>query len=277
MKAMRPYWLAIALWLGLASHLHAQPEALRIGIIPYLTPNVLISLFQPLRLQLEKDLGRPVELYTAPDVRTFARRTLKPDFDIVITAAHQARLAQLEGGYLPLARFTGPLHAAVVVSKNSSARHLADLKGRRIAVTDRSILVNIAMSRLFAEQGINEKDLHYLPVNSQNTGILTVARGDADAAIIAHFALDQSPAEQRDAVRSIFRSAVLPNVTLLASPALDGSRREQIRQSLLHFPKTADGAKFLETSRFQGIQPADEAFMKSLDPYLKETRRQLDL
>lgn len=277
MKAMRPYWLAIALWFGLATHLHAQPEALRIGIIPYLTPNVLISLFQPLRLQLEKDLGRPVELYTAPDVRTFARRTLKPDFDIVITAAHQARLAQIEGGYLPLARFTGPLHAAVVVSKNSSAQHLADLKGRRIAVTDRSILVNIAMSRLFAEQGIREKDLHYLPVNSQNTGILTVARGDADAAIIAHFALDQSPAEQRDAVRSIFRSAVLPNVTLLASPALDANRREQIRQSLLQLPKTIDGAKFLESSRFQGIEAADEAFMKSLDPYLKETRRQLDL
>ena len=277
MKAMRPYWLAIALWFGLATHLHAQPEALRIGIIPYLTPNVLISLFQPLRLQLEKDLGRPVELYTAPDVRTFARRTLKPDFDIVITAAHQARLAQIEGGYLPLARFTGPLHAAVVVSKNSRAQQLADLKGRRIAVTDRSILVNIAMSRLFAEQGIREKDLHYLPVNSQNTGILTVARGDADAAIIAHFALDQSPAEQRDAVRSIFRSAVLPNVTLLASPALDANRREQIRQSLLQLPKTIDGAKFLESSRFQGIEAANEAFMKSLDPYLKETRRQLDL
>lgn len=56
MKARRPYWLAIALWLGLTSHLHTQ---------------------------------------------SFASRPLKAEFGIVVTAAHQARLAQIEGGYPP--------------------------------------------------------------------------------------------------------------------------------------------------------------------------------
>ena len=104
MKAWRIYLLALVIACGLNARSMAQAETIRIGIIPYLTPGVLMSLFQPLRLQLQKDLGQPVELFTAPDVRSFARRTLKPDFDIVITAAHQARLAQLESGYHPLAR-----------------------------------------------------------------------------------------------------------------------------------------------------------------------------
>lgn len=277
MQSIRLWWLASLIWLAAVGTVGAAPEPLRVGIIPYLTPNVLMALFQPLRQHLEHDLERPVELYTAADVPTFAQRTLKTDFDIVVTAAHQARLAQLEGGYLPTARFTGPLHADVVVARNSPLQRLAELKGRRIAVTDRSILVNIAMARIFAGQGIGERDLVYVPVNSQNTGILTVARGEADAAIIAHFALDQSPPEQRQAVRSLFRSPELPNVTLLTSPRLEPALRERIRASLLGLPNTADGAAFLEKSRFQSIRATDEAFMKKLDAYLPETRKQLGL
>lgn len=277
MKTWRACWLALLLCCGSNGLVSAQAEPLRVGIIPYLTPNVLMNLFQPLRQQLEKDLGRPVEMFTAPDVRSFARRTFKPDFDIVITAAHQARLAQLEGGYQPLARFTGPLYAAVVVSRTSPLTQLKDLRDRRIAITDRSILVNIAMNKIFSDQGLTDKEINYTPVNSQNTGLISVAQGETDAAIIAHFALDQSPEEQRKAVREIYRSEVLPNVTLLASPKLSAALQEQIRNSLISLPLSADGAAFLEKSRYQGIQVADEAFMKTLDSYLKETRKQLGL
>ena len=277
MKRLRHWSALLALCLGWAGAPVAQQETLRVGVIPYLPPNVLIALFQPLRLQLEKDTGQPVALFTAPDVRSFARRTLKPDFDLIITAAHQARLAQVEGGYLPVARFTGPLHATMVVGKDSTVQRLGELRGKRIAVTDRSILVNIAMSRIFADQGLSEKDVQYVPVNSQNSAILAVARGEAEAAVIAHFTLDQSPQDQRNAVRSIFRSDVLPNVTLLASPRLPASQRALISKSLLAVPGTPEGSDFLEKSRFQGIQATDEAFMKRLDAYLPETRKQLGL
>ena len=277
MKAWRIYLLALVICCGLNTRSSAQAETIRIGIIPYLTPSVLMDLFQPLRLQLQKDLGQPVELFTAPDVRSFARRTLKPDFDIIITAAHQARLAQQESGYRPLAHFTGPLHAAVIVSRDSKLKQLDDLRGKRIAMTDRSILVNIVMTKIFGDLGLGEKDFYFQPANSQNTALISVAQGHSDAAVIAHFTLDQSPEEQRNAVRLIYRSPRLPNVTLLASAKLPAPLRERIRSSLLALPSTADGADFLEKSRFHGIQATDENFMRGLDPYLKETRKQLGL
>lgn len=267
--------LAIAIAMLLASPARAELETLKVGVVPYLTTNVLITLFQPVRNHLEQRLQRPVELYTAQDVRTFVRRTLKPDFDIVITAAHHARLAQLEGGYVPLARFTGPLHAAIAVAGNSPLREPKDLRGRRIAITDRSILVNIVTMKLLADQGIAEKDLQLIPVNSQNTGLLTVARGEAEAAIIAHFTLDQIPADQRSGIRLVFKSEVLPNVTILAKPTLGATERDALRQALLNFPATAEGQAFLQKSRFLGIATAGDDYMKQLDVYLPETRRQL--
>lgn len=266
------------LFLLFTGGLHAQSkEPLTIGVIPYLTPNVLMSLFQPLREHLEKELGRPAELYTSPDVRTFAKRTLRPDFDLIITAAHQARLAQVEAGYYPVARFTGPLHAAMVVGTSSPAKELKELRGKTIAITDRSILVNIAMATTLNSLGITDKDIKYLPVNSQNSGLLAVARGDADAAVIAHFTLDQSPEEQRKAVRVLYKSDVLPNVTLLVKPTLPADERTAIQRALLALPNQPAGAIFLEKSRFQGLQATDEASMKRLDAYLPETRHQLGL
>ena len=54
MKAIRYWGALIALCFGMTG-IQAQQETLRVGVIPYLTPNVLIALFQPLRLQLEKE------------------------------------------------------------------------------------------------------------------------------------------------------------------------------------------------------------------------------
>lgn len=271
---IRRIWLA-ALFLLLAVPARAQPEPLTVGIVPYLTPNVLIGLFQPLRRHLENELGRPVELYTAPDVRSFVRRTLKPDFDLVVTAAHFARLAQIEAGYRPLVRFSGPLHATVIVAKDSSVRELKDLRGRRIAVTDRALLVNISAFKALAEAGIGEKDISPVSVNTQNTATLKVAGGDADAAIIAHFALNQVPPEQRSGIRPLFRSDALPNVTLLAKPTLAAPEIDRLRRTLLRLESTPEGARFLQQSGFQGIEAADEAYAGKLDAFLPETRRQL--
>lgn len=263
---------AVLLW---ANAVRADGEPLKVGVVPYLTTNVLISLFQPVRAHLERSLERPVELYTAQDVRTFVKRTLKPEFDVIITAAHHARLAQVEGGYLPVARFSGPLHAAIAVGKDSALREPRELRGHRIAITDRSILVNIVTIKLLADMGVAEKDLDLAIVNSQNTALLTVARGEAEAAIIAHFTLDQIPPDQRAGIRVLYKSDVLPNVTILAKPTLPAETRERLRKALLAFPETPEGHNFLQRSRFQGIEPANEEFMKRLDVYLTETRRQL--
>lgn len=273
MKKWSAWLFAVAMLLCRCAS--AQPEPLTVGIIPYLSPKVLIGLFQPLRAALAGPVGRPVELYTAPDTKTFLRRTLKADFDLVVTPAHQARLAQIEAGYLPLVRFSGPLHAALAVGGTTAIRGLADLRGKRVAFADRTNLVTIVALLRLADQGIGEADLELVPAGSMSNALLALKRGETDAAIVAHYAFDQTPAEQRRGLRLAYLSETLPGVTLLARPGLPASEREAIRQALLHLGNTPQGAEFLAKSRYQGVLPADEAFMRQADPYLAETRRQL--
>ena len=66
-----------------------------------------------------------------------------------------------------------------------------------------------------------------------------------------------------------------PNITLLLRPDLDAGARQSIRQALNSFSATPDGQAFLQRNQFVDIQAVDDGFMKNLDVYLPETRRQL--
>ena len=271
---IRCAWLMVVTVLTVASA-HAEERALRVGVLPYLTTNVLITLFQPLRTHLEQKLGRPVELYTAPDVPTFVRRTLDSSYDLTVISPHHARLIQIDAGHIPLVRFSGPLQAAVAVRSESPLRDVSELRGRRVTVSDRSFLTNIVTMRRLASMRIGEKDLRLTTVSSQNNALMAMARGDADAAIITRFVLNQIPLAQREGFRLIYTSEALPNLVLIARPGLPQGEREALRQVLLTLPTTPDGRAFLQKSRFQGIQDVTPVFMRQLDSYLPETRRQL--
>lgn len=63
-------------------------------------------MYQPLRQQLEKALGMPVEIVTASDFTEFAKRLVSQEYDIAVTTGHQARLAQTDAGYIPLITYS---------------------------------------------------------------------------------------------------------------------------------------------------------------------------
>ena len=69
----------------------------RLGVAPHTSARVILEMYQPLRLHLERALASPVEVVTAPDFTEFARRMLHQDYDIAVTTGHQARLGQLDG------------------------------------------------------------------------------------------------------------------------------------------------------------------------------------
>ncbi|MDQ5880250.1 MAG: hypothetical protein QG616_79 [Pseudomonadota bacterium] len=250
-----------------------EAPPLRVAVVPYLTTNVLLKLFEPLRSHLAQEMQRPVELYTAPDIRTHVKRIIKPDFDAVITAAHMGRLAQLEAGYQPVAGFESPLKGIVAVHKNSNIRDIQDLKGRSVAVNDHLVLVSIVTLKDLQKQGVKLDDMQIVPAVTQNSSLLSVARGDVDAAITAIFTLNQIPEGQQQDIRTIYTTDRLPNVMFLANKRLPDAQREAMRKALLGFGKTPGGEHFFATSGFNGIVPLTEAYMKTIDVYIAETRR----
>ena len=75
---------------------------LEIGVLPNISARALMAQYQPMREFLERELKRSVQVSTAPNWVAFHQRTMADEYDIVITASHVARLAQVERRYIPI-------------------------------------------------------------------------------------------------------------------------------------------------------------------------------
>ena len=256
----------------------AQPAPLRMALIPYLSPNVLVPLFQPLAQHFEKDLGRPVELYTAPAIRSHVERILKPDFDIIFTAPHMGRLSQLDAGYIPIGSFERPLKGVITVKKTGPIVTVEQLRGKTIAINDRLVLNSILTLQELEKRGIGLSELTVVPAASQNSAILSVAAGDVDAAITVNFALGLVPKDQLDRVRVLFQTddvPSMPSTLILVHPQMPKVDQTRLEQSLLRFGQTAQGRQFLIASSYHNVVPVNPSHLKNLDIYLPELRRLL--
>ncbi len=122
--------LAVMVFCCLAAVAQAQsPTVFRLGIAPHTSARVILEMYQPLRQQLEKALGMPVEVVTAPDFTEFAKRMLHQEYDIAVTTGHQARLAQTDADYVPLITYSAEFRAVALVAGNSKYKTAKDLRG----------------------------------------------------------------------------------------------------------------------------------------------------
>lgn len=256
----------------------AQTPPLRMALIPYLSPNVLVPLFQPLASHFEKDLGQSVTLFTAPNIRSHVDRILKPEFDIIFTAPHMGRLSQLDAGYVPIGSFERPLKGVITVNKSGAIKTVEQLKGRTIAINDRLVLNSILTLRELGKLGINLSDIKVVPAASQNSAILSVIAGDVDAAITVNFALSQVPADKLEQVNVLFQTGdvpSMPSTLILVHPKMPKDQQLKLSASLHRFAETAEGKQFLAVSSYNNVVSINPAHLKNLDVYLPELRRLL--
>ncbi len=267
----------LAGWLLLIPALAAeQLKPLEIGVFPNLSARAVVTMYQPVRDFLEQRLGRPVQLYTAPDFRTFVERTQDGEYDLVVTAPHLARLAQTESGYIPLANYASPLRALVVVPRRASFSSLQDLSGRTVSVPDRLAVISMVGVHLLRDHGLSpETGLHLVYAKSHTNAALSVLRGEADAAVVGSAPFNQLPEGVRDGLRVLAYTEPIPNQFYLASPRLPPDLVAAVSRSLMEFAGTPGGHRFIEANRFGGLKGASEGDLKGMDPYAKEVRRLL--
>lgn len=269
--------LSVALALhfgGVATASEAAP--LRMALIPYLSPSVLVPLFQPLAKHFEADVGRKVELYSSPNIRVHVERILHPDYDIIFTAPHMGRLSQVDAGYVPIGGFLRPLTGVISVRKNSPITRIEQLRGKTIAINDRLVLNSILVLNELGKRGIGVTDLVIVPAVTQNSALLSVALGDVDAAITVNFALGQIPKEKQEELRTLFQTEedpTMPGTLILVHPKMPLEERQRLQASLMGFAATAEGQKFMSASSYKDVSPVVPAHLKNLDVFLPELRR----
>ncbi|MDD5329623.1 MAG: phosphate/phosphite/phosphonate ABC transporter substrate-binding protein [Sulfuricella sp.] len=264
LTALFGFWAAVAT---------AAEAPLSVGVFPYLSARSLLTLYQPLHQYLEKELGVPVQFYTAPDFKTFVQRTHQHQYQVVITAPHLARLAQTESGYVPLANYASELRAVVVVAMASPIVSLDELRSKVVAVPDRLAVIPMIGLQLLRERGLRaEADFRLRASQTHGNAVLAVRRGEADAAVVGSLPLSQLPGEVQDEMRTLAVSGPIPSQFIMADPRLPPKLIERLRRALIAFPTTPEGERFVEENGMGGIQAAKESDLKKLDAYAHEVR-----
>ena len=227
-----------------------------------------------MRLYLERQLGRPVVLLTAPDFRTFYDRTRKGNYDLVITPPHLARLAETESGYVPLVTYQNGLDALLLVAKDGPIKALADLRGKAIGMPDLLALAPMAGRRWLEQRGLRAGTDYTLRISApHNTAVLSVMRGDTDAAMVGSGPYRLMPAELRAGVRVLANMGTVINATFMANPRLSTEERARIKESLLAFANESPaGQKFVKDNGFGGMKPLSSLDLKTMDTYTREAK-----
>lgn len=250
--------------------------AFTLGVLPIHSARTLAARYEPLRVYLEANLNRPVRLESAADFARFQERTLKGDFNLTITPAHFARLAQQDAGYQPLAHFS-PDHDSLLIYP--TARPLAtasDLRGKTLAVIDRLAITVTATLGYLEALGLEAgDDYRVLEHRTHASTAYSLINGTAAAAVTTSQGLLQMPEDLRGKLVVMRHVADIPAFVFLARPDTPPAQVERLKSLLLAFPGTAAGGEFLRQIGYSAILPTSEQRMSRADAYLKATRKAL--
>lgn len=265
-------WLLLGL-LVLRPAAAANVPPLVLGVFPNTTAKQIVETYRPLANALEKSLHRRVEIYSAPNFKTFVERTRQGEYDLLLTAPHLAWLARQDAGYQPLLKYTQPVRGLLVVKPTSPYREVAELRGRSIAIPDPLAVIVLAMQAELAEVGLKHNvDYRTIDASTHINAALQVIKGRADAAMIGLHPYKQMPADLRSQLRVLTETPPLSSLTYLTHPRLHDVEVTTIRNTLLNFATTPAGQAFLKQGGFGGFSPLDGNELNAFRPYALQTQ-----
>lgn len=261
--------LALGLAAGLAP-LRAEPAtSFKLGVAPHTSARVILEMYQPLRLYLEKVLGQPVEVQTAPDFTEFIRRALNQEYDLAITTGHQARVLQTDAGYAPLVTYKADFKAVALVAKDGPYKSVRDLKGAAMLGLSQSSLVTLWGQHWMKKNGLGENPIRYVSA-ADSTAQLVLA---GEAAVAFHSMANY----QKLAPEVQNRLAILAESEPMAGRVYMLNRRQapladKIDGAIWAFAASPAGRDYLDKNKLDGYRKLKPRELEAMEPYAAEVR-----
>jgi len=247
------------------------PTVLRLGVAPHTSARVILEMYQPLRLHLERSLGLPVEVITAPDFTEFARRMLHQDYDIAITTGHQARLAQTDAAYVPLVTYSADFRAVALVADNGTVNSTQDLRGKPVLGLSPTSLVTLWGQHWLKNNGV-QSPLRY--VSASDSVARIVLSGEAIAGFISLANYQSLPRDLQTKMRFLVISEPLAGrVYMLNQRQL--AHKSKIDAVLTDFAASPAGQSYFAKYKLDGYRLLKARELKSMDLYAAEVRQSL--
>ena len=272
MKALRIICF-IALMM-LAAGIAGARDNFVIGVAPHTSARVILEMYQPLRVYMEKALGMTVEVATAPDFDTFARRGLAQAFDLAVTTGQQARLLQTDAKYIPLLTYKADFKAMAVVAASGAIKKPSDLKGKHVLGLSQTSQVTLWGQHWLKEKKVEPASLKY--VSASDSVAQLVITGEAAAGFMSLANYQKLTPEVRGQLRILVESKPMAGrVYLLNSSA--AALQKKIDAALWAFAATPEAKQYFENNKLEGYRKLRANELKEMDPFAKEVRKVLNM
>lgn len=269
-------WIGIfaALSCGLLPSAGAAENAtaFRIGIAPHTSARVIIEMYQPLRLYLEKSLNRPVEIVTASDFTEFARRGLEQKYDLAVTTGHQARLFETDAGYHPLLTYKMEFKAVILVAANARYQEPKDLANTTVIGLSPSSLVTIWGQHWLHRNSVDGVNLRYVSASDSVAQLVLNGEGSAGMTSLANFQNLQPAIRER--LRIFSESQPLAGRVYLLNKRQVGVK-DKINAALWAFSETPEAQQYFNKYKLGGYRKLEPRELVEMTPYANEVRQAL--
>ena len=255
--------------IGAEDQTRAETPALRLGIMPFAPPEVILRQFGHLKDYLESALGRHVAILSANDYGSFATRLLDDSYDVVFTAPHLGLLGQSRGRWRPLVRSGIQVKAVLLVRSDRKFASVQDLRGKLVATPDPLALVTFIAEEELAKLRLRPgAALTVTHTPSHETAMLLAARGLVDAAVTVPILLERLPLSTRRQLVVLHTFPERFALVYMASTRLDAPVQSRLQTLLLAFPDSPQGQAFFSVGTPQRYFPLDEAALQLYAPML---------
>lgn len=271
----REFILAAAMALaGVQTAAAAENQVVRLGLMPVYGIRTLMARYEPMRAYLARLLGQTVRVETSSDFLRYLHSILAGEFEIAVAAAHFARIAQLDAGWIPLVQFDPDHDTLLIVRSEDAQKNVADFAGQEIAVIDRLAVTVMGALHYLERQGLRpDKGLRITEYRNHASVVHSLLSGASAMAVTTTHGLHQIPADMRARVAVYRDIADIPAFVVIVSPRLPKADVERLRVGMLSFAREAEGIDFMAFNSYTGVHAATETSMRRADPFLKETRR----
>jgi phosphonate transport system substrate-binding protein len=243
-----------------------------VGIAPHTSARVILDMYQPLRQYLEKALDMPVEIVTAPDFDTFARRGLAQEFDLAVTTGHQARLLQADARYIPLLTYKADFKAVVLVAQGGSIRKPSDLKGKQVLGLSPASLVTIWGQHWLKENRIDSASVKH--VSASDSVAQLIVSGEAAAGFTSLANYQKFAPDVRSQLQILAESRQMAGRVYVLN-SRQAALQKKIDAALWAFAATPEAKKYFETNKLEGYRKLRPGELKEMDHFANEVRKVL--
>ncbi|MBN2558137.1 MAG: phosphate/phosphite/phosphonate ABC transporter substrate-binding protein [Clostridia bacterium] len=270
-----------------------KPDVLEVQLIPSRDASVLDAQRKPLEDLLEAQLGMDVNVTVATDYNALIEGMASEQIHVGLLAttayvlaadegSAEAILKSLrydvddEGKRLTDAPLVSGYKSQLVVHKDSGITSVADLKGKKIAISSFTSTSGFVWpANLLADNGLNpETDVQWINAGGHDNAILAVFNGEADAAFTFKdartlFEEEDNYAAIKDTVRFISDTSEIPNDTISVIPNLDNKLKEDVKKAFIAIAESEEGLAIIRAIySHEGYAEAKDSDYNEVRTYL---------